>query len=180
MGVLLASVPAMALPTSLTFDEVYDAHAAFVWRVVRRLGVREADVADVVQDVFVVVHRQLGGFEGRSSVRTWVYGIAARCASTQRRRAHVVRETGGEVPERSVEPDQAASLDRRQARARLDRLLDELSDDQRAVFVLYELEELPMAEIAEVLGCPVQTAYSRLHAARKVISSAALAQGATV
>jgi RNA polymerase sigma-70 factor (ECF subfamily) len=167
----------MALPTSLTFDEVYDAHAAFVWRVVRRLGVREADVADVVQEVFLVVHRQLGGFEGRSSVRTWVYGIATRCASTHRRRAHLTREASGDVPESSIEPDQPTSIDRRQARARLDRLLDELSDDQRAVFVLYELEELPMAEIADVVGCPVQTAYSRLHAARKVISSAASAQG---
>lgn len=168
---LASSIPAVA--TAPPFDEVYAAHAAFVWRVVRRLGVREADVPDVAQEIFLVIHRQLPGFEGRSTVRTWVYGIASRCAAAYRRRAHVVRERAGDVPEQAVAAPQQGGLDARDARATLDRLLDQLTDDQREVFVLYELEDLAMPEIAELLGCPLQTAYSRLHAARRRVAAAA-------
>src|SRR5262245_65871367 len=77
----------------MTFREVYDEHFRFVWRSLRRLGVRESDVADAVQDVFVVVHRRLGDFEGRSKVTTWLYGICYRVAKDRRRVAYVRRET---------------------------------------------------------------------------------------
>src|SRR4051812_1143348 len=77
---------------AVTVAEVFREHAPFVWRALRRLGVREADVEDACQEVFVVVHRRLADFEGRSSVRTWVYGICVRVASDWRKRAHVRRE----------------------------------------------------------------------------------------
>ena len=157
---------------SISFDEVYETHAAFVWRTVRRLGVREADVSDVCQEIFLVVHRKLSGFAARSSLRTWIYGIALRCASTHRRLAHVVRES----PEEKVELDQQFQPDGRATRAQMDRLLDRLDQDKREVFVLYELEELPMSEIATIVGCPLQTAYSRLHAAHKILTAAANGQ----
>ncbi|MDB4933116.1 MAG: polymerase sigma factor RpoE [Labilithrix sp.] len=152
--------------------EIFREHAPFVWRGLRRLGVPEADVEDVCQEVFVVVHRKLGDFEGRSSLRTWIYGIAARTASDYRRSGRVRREVVTDAPpDVAHEAGQHDALALKQARATLDRILDELDDDKRSVFVLYEIEELTMAEVADALGCPLQTAYSRLHAARKVVEA---------
>lgn len=164
----------MALVEPPVFADVYRDHARFVFRVLRRLGVAAKDVEDVCQDVFVVVHRKLPEFAHRSSVRTWLYGIALRCASDYRRRAHVVREAPNaiETVELTIDADQPDAIAQRQARAVLDRIIDGLDDDKRAVFVLYELEELTMAEVAEVVGCPLQTAYSRLSAARAAVEAA--------
>jgi RNA polymerase sigma-70 factor (ECF subfamily) len=152
--------------------DVFREHAPFAWRALRRLGIPESDVEDVCQEVFVVVHRKLGEFEGRSSLRTWIYGICARTASDYRRSARVRREIVTDAPpEAAHEGGQHDAIAMRQARAALDKILDELDDDKRAVFVLYEIEELTMAEVAEALSCPLQTAYSRLHAARKIVEA---------
>src|SRR5207302_10408961 len=75
-----------------SLSEVFRQYAPFVWRALRRLGVPESDVEDVCQEVFVVVHRKLGDFEGRSSLRTWIYGICTRTASDYRRSGRVRRE----------------------------------------------------------------------------------------
>jgi RNA polymerase sigma-70 factor, ECF subfamily len=155
-----------------SFEDVFRADVPFVWRVLRRLGVRDADIADVCQDVFVVVHRRLPDFDGRSAVRTWIYGICVRTASQYRRRAPQLREQPhDEVPETAVPADQESTVERRWARERLDAALARLDDDKRAVFVLYEIEELTMKDVAAALGCPLQTAYSRLHAARKEVEA---------
>lgn len=152
--------------------EIFRVYAPFAWRALRRLGIPEADVEDVCQEVFVVVHRKLGDFEGRSSLKTWIYGICARTASDYRRSGRVRREIVTEAPpEGAHDGGQHERVALRQARATLDRILDQLDDDKRAVFVLYEIEELAMAEVAEALGCPLQTAYSRLHAARKIVEA---------
>jgi RNA polymerase sigma-70 factor (ECF subfamily) len=160
--------------------EVFREYAPFAWRALRRLGVPECDVEDVCQEVFVVVHRKLGDFEGRSSIRTWIYGICARTASDYRRSGRVRRELVTDAPpDTAHDGGQQDAVALRQARAALDRILDELDDDKRAVFVLYEIEELTMAEVADALGCPLQTAYSRLHAARKLVEAGvAKARGA--
>jgi len=169
-----AAVTAAAQP-ALAFRDVYAEHLRFVWRVVCRLGVPADDAEDVCQEVFVVVHRKLAEFGHRSSVRTWLYGIAYRCASEYRRRAHVRRELPSTEPDvGAVDATQLETVERRRARGLLDRILAELDDDKRAVFVFYEIEHVPMAEVAEILGCPVQTAYSRLHAARRHVQAAAL------
>ncbi len=154
------------------FAEVYREHAGFVWRVLRRLGVHPADVEDACQDVFVVVHRKLPGFEARSSLRTWLYGIALRCAADHRRRGRRHPPAPTAVVEEAVAASQPEAIAERQARAELDEILDQLDDDKRAVFVLYELEELTMAEVAATVGCPLQTAYSRLYAARTSFEAA--------
>jgi RNA polymerase sigma-70 factor (ECF subfamily) len=152
---------------------IFDEHARYVIRTLRHLGVGEADVDDVAQEVFVTVHRKLAEFEGRSKLRTWLYAICLRVASDHRRRAYVVRERATDNPpvdtgERSGnEPD--TSLE---SRAFVQQLLAELDDDKRQVLVLYEIEGLTMREVAEVVGCPLQTAYSRLHAARDVLQAA--------
>lgn len=152
---------------------IFDEHARYVIRTLRHLGIREADVEDVAQEVFVTVHRKLAEFEGRAKLRTWLYAICLRVASDHRRRAYVVRERTTDNPpvdtgERTgAEPD--ASFE---SRAFVQQLLETLDDDKRTVLVLYEIEGLAMREVAEVIGCPLQTAYSRLHAARELLQSA--------
>jgi RNA polymerase sigma-70 factor (ECF subfamily) len=137
------------------------------------LGVAPGDIEDVCQEVFIVVHRRLDGFEHRSSVRTWLHGICVRVASDYRRKRRTkpepveLVEHDGEVAATQVE-----RLAEQEARELLDALLDRLDENKRAVFVLYEIEQVPMQEVAEAVGCPLQTAYSRLHAARREISAA--------
>jgi RNA polymerase sigma-70 factor, ECF subfamily len=156
-----------------TVQHIFAEHASFVWRTLRRLGVREADVDDLCQDVFVVVHKKLAEFEARSSIRTWLYGICVRTASDYRRSARVRNEeVTSAVPEQSIPAEQHQAVERRRALERLDAVLDQLDDDKRAVFVLYEIERLSMSEVAEAVRCPLQTAYSRLHAARKHVELA--------
>ncbi|MBX3210135.1 MAG: sigma-70 family RNA polymerase sigma factor [Labilithrix sp.] len=141
--------------------------------MLRSLGVRPADVDDAFQETFVVVHRKLATYEARSTLRSWVYGICVRVAFRFRRRASATREiVTDEVPERVDPMTPAEHLREREAREILCAILDELDDDKRAVFVLFELEGLPMQEVAESLQCPVQTAYSRLRAAREAVDAA--------
>jgi RNA polymerase sigma-70 factor (ECF subfamily) len=165
---LTPSCSPVASRGSVTAQAIFREHAAFVLRVVRRLGVAPRDVEDVAQEVFVIVHRKLHTFNGESSVRTWLFGIASRVASDHRRRAHVRREClDDNFPLQVSEPSQAQAVHDRQLRETLDRALDELDEAKRAVFVLYEMEGVPMTEIAESQGCPLPTAYSRLREARE-------------
>lgn len=168
------SSPNLASPDSkLEFRRIVDEHAGFLWRALRHLGVRERDLEDVCQDVFLVAHRRFPDFRGDSSLRTWLYGIAVRLASEHRRRAHVRREVPTSEPPGADSP---ASGPERVARSELrdlfNSILDQLDDDKRAVFVLYEIEDLDMKEVSKALGCPLQTAYSRLHAARSFVAAA--------
>jgi RNA polymerase sigma-70 factor (ECF subfamily) len=154
----------------LTSQALFQEHCAFVWRVLRRLGVREADIADVCQDVFIAVHTQLPRFEGRSKPSTWIYGIARRRASSYRALARHRRE---QLSPLDVDPPNCAGTgdagdgpERARLRSELDALLELLDDDKREVFVLYEIEGLDMPEVVAIVGCPLQTGYGRLHAAR--------------
>ena len=161
------------VPTIPRFDEVFRVHAPLAWRALRRLGVREDDVEDLCQEVFVVVHRKLPEFEGRAKLSTWIYGICVRVASDHRKRAHMRYESPSDTaPEGRESAPQLHAVAEAQARVLLDAVLAELDDDKRAVFVLYEIEELPMADVALAVGAPLQTAYSRLHAARKQVLEA--------
>jgi len=174
-GVLTATADAPAVlrrereEAPPTFEEVYQQHFDFVWRLVRRFGVTEAHGDDVVQDVFLVVHRQLAGFEGRSSLRTWLYGITRRVVADHRKKQRRRRETDIEaVAERSSDrPGPEDRMEQKQAMAFLNRLLDELPDEQREVFVLAELEQLSAPEIVELTGTKLNTVYSRLRLARR-------------
>lgn len=154
-----------------TFVDVFRAYAAYVLGLLRRLGVHEADVEDVAQEVFVVVHAQLAGFEGRSTLKTWICGICIRKVSEYRRKAHRRREVMlAVVPEGEAPSDgQDQQLEQKQQAALLQQGLSRLSDKQLQVFMLYEIEELSMAEVAHALGCPRFTAYTRLHAARRAM-----------
>jgi len=155
----------------LSFKEVYDEHFRFVWRSLRRLGVPESDVADAVQDVFLVVHRRLGEFEGRSKVTTWLYGICYRVAHDRRRLAHVRRRADGDDGQLDDHADEnadvAAAAERRQGLEMLEAILDELPIGQRAVFTLFELDGMGGDAVAEMLAIPLGTVYSRLRIARE-------------
>jgi RNA polymerase sigma-70 factor, ECF subfamily len=165
----LAPEGAPAIPS---VGAIFAEQGAFVLRTLRRLGVRPADVEDAGQEVFIVVHRNLGRYDATSSLRGWLFGITTRVASDYRRRAYVRREQMTDPPpDEAAPPDQAERFEQAEARALLDRALDQLDDRQRAVFILYELEGLPMADVAELVNCPVQTAYSRLRIAREKVQS---------
>lgn len=173
-GATRSSAPAAApdAPPLPSAEAVFTEHAAFVLRSVRRLGVRESEVEDVAQEVFVIVHRKLATWNGTSTLRTWLFGITLRVASAHRRKAHVRREQldgGAADATRSVPPDQHDAVSRKELRQQLDRALDALDEGKRAVFVLYELEGVPMTEIAEGLGCALFTAYGRLREAREQV-----------
>ena len=137
------------------------------------MGVREADLPDMLQEVFVVVHRRLDTFDGSARMSTWLFGICRRIASNYRRRAHVRREKAtDDITERSHEDTpEAAAIARDRARL-LGELLDALDVEKRAVLVMYELEELSCPDIAEQLGVPVGTIYSRLHHGRDELKRA--------
>lgn len=153
----------------LDVTSIHAAHADFVWRSLYRLGVREADLPDMLQEVFVVVHRRLHTLQTEARVTTWLFGIAMRVASHYRRRAHRRRERA--VPEFDALETQTPSPERvaleSDARKTLERILDRMSLDKRAVFVMFELEELGCDEIATIVGVPTGTVYSRLHVARR-------------
>ena len=169
---VVSHLPGAPLPARpLDVIAVHDAHADFVWCSLQRLGVRPADLDDVSQEVFIVVHKRLHTFDGSSKLTTWLYGVCVKVAAAHRRRAWFRRETptadlpdAGEVPP-SDRPD--ALYAAHQARATLARVLDAMDIEKRAVFVMFEIDELPSEAIAGILGVPVGTVWSRLSAARK-------------
>lgn len=144
---------------------VYTEHHAFVWRSLSRLGVDDGRVDDGVHDVFMVVAQRLHEFEGRASMRTWLFAIAMRVAQSFRRDA--ARERARTTPlERAGEPVHSPH-DGADAARTLRRLLDRLDDDKRAVFVMAELEGMTAPEIAQVIDAKLATVYSRLRLARE-------------
>lgn len=175
VGALAGStgVPRAADSARPSLAAIHAEHARFVWATLHRMGVREADLDDMLQEVFVVVHRRLHTWDGTSRITTWLFGICLKVAAAHRRRAHVrheqiVREVPDAGSAAATPEDDAA---RRQARARLEAILDRLDLDKRVVFVMFEIEERSCADIAEEIGVPVGTVYSRLHAARSAFAA---------
>lgn len=154
---------------TLDAASVHAAHGAFLWATLQRLGARSADLDDVYQEVFVVLHRRLADYDPALPIRPWLYGICVRVVAASRRRAHVRRERLVDaVPEPdATAPSPEEGADRARRQRVLHEILDELDLERRAVFVMYEIDELPCDQIAEMTGVPVGTVHSRLHAARK-------------
>ncbi|HWB75093.1 MAG TPA: sigma-70 family RNA polymerase sigma factor [Nannocystaceae bacterium] len=145
-----------------TFDEVYAEHFAFVWRSLRALGVDSAAVDDAAQDVFIVVHDRLHTYDGRVKLRGWLFGIArnvARKHRERRGRTSPLQLVGEPAPlDETLQWRERASI--------VARFLDGLDEEQRAVFVLAQLEGATAPEIAAALGVNLNTVYSRLRTAR--------------
>jgi RNA polymerase sigma-70 factor (ECF subfamily) len=169
-GSTAASGAAGARPS---LEQVYTDHVDFVWRSIRRLGVPPAAVEDAVQDVFLVVSRRLAEFEGRSTLRTWLFAIVRRVARDHRPSR---REVGdAELIERAVDPDAPSPSDRAaeaEGARLLHALLATLDDEKREAFVLADLEQMPVPEVAQALGLNLNTAYSRVRAARQDLDRA--------
>jgi RNA polymerase sigma-70 factor, ECF subfamily len=159
------------------FEGVYRTHFDAVWRTLRRLGVPEKDATDAAQEVFLIAYRRLAEFEGRSSMKTWLFGIAFRVASNRRNRGSQRREVmdDGLVEALGVTSNFETEMEQRDLLRLLERVLDRLPLEQRAVFTLYEMEGLTGDEIAAALGVPAGTVRSRLRLAREAFSSQARA-----
>jgi RNA polymerase sigma-70 factor, ECF subfamily len=155
----------------MNFRAVYDEHVGFVFRTLDRFGVPERMVPDAVQEVFTVAFRAQDRFEGRSSMRTWLFGIARRVASDMRRSAaarhEVLDEAATDVPD--SKRDLHVWAERSEELARAEELLRSLPEEQRITFALFEIEEWTGAEIAEAYDVSVATVHSRLRLAREGI-----------
>jgi RNA polymerase sigma-70 factor (ECF subfamily) len=147
---------------------IVDANFDPLWRFLRRLGVAEADVDDAIQEVILVLARKLGQV-ALGSERSFVFSTAFRVASDMRKRSKRRREVDEaaltELPSSARDPEASAHAQRMVVL--FGRVLNQLSLEQRAVFVLYELEELTMAEIAQALELPLGTVASRLRRGRE-------------
>jgi RNA polymerase sigma-70 factor (ECF subfamily) len=156
------------------FDGIYESMVDYVWNVVCRLGVPQADAEDVLQEVFITVYRRLGEFERRAQLKTWVFTIAVHLVQHYfRTRA---RKPGDRATARGTEihalVDQrgngpASEVERRERYDALDRVLAQLDEAKRLVFVLAELEQMTLSEIGEIVGTNANTVATRLRAARQ-------------
>jgi RNA polymerase sigma-70 factor (ECF subfamily) len=160
------------------FEAIYGEHFAFVWRCLRGLGVPEAGLDDAAQDVFVIVHRRLSEFRGESTLRTWLYAIVRNVASNARRS----QRRKGEVAELPVDAaasagDPLESAQDRQAARFVQRFLEGVGDKKRELFVLAVIEQMSVPEVAEALGIPLNTAYTRLRSVRADFQAALAERG---
>jgi len=157
-----------------SFAAIFEAEFDYVYNTLRRFGVREADAIDQVQEVFIVVNQLLPDYDASRPIRPWLVAIAYRVAGRYRSLSRNVREVLDVTP---AEPTDTAPLadetiERDQARALALEAIDQIDLPRRTVFVLAEIDEVPIPEIAEALGIPVNTAYSRLRLAREDFESA--------
>jgi RNA polymerase sigma-70 factor (ECF subfamily) len=155
------------------FRATFEAELDYVWTTLRRLGVREADLEDVAHEVFLRVHARFAEYDPSRPIRPWLFGFALRVAADYRKLARNRREIPGEAEE-AIDPtpladEQLVALD---ARALVARGLEALDLDKRAVFVMHDLEGVLAADIAEALGLPLFTVYSRLRVARERFAAA--------
>lgn len=156
-------MPTTAWGSGLVVDqEFFQTHRAFVRRTLLRLGVVGSEVDDGIQEVFLAAVSSAERFAAGRSPRAWLYGIAVNIARSQRRRRRRFGYTSSEPPEISVPPNQEVELRQSAARSLIHRALDELPEEQRDVVVLHRLEGWPINVVADVVGCPVATAHSRL------------------
>ncbi|MGH7434499.1 MAG: RNA polymerase sigma factor [Polyangiaceae bacterium] len=166
-----------------SFRAIYDDYFDFVWTSTRRLGVPVDAVDDVVQEIFVVVSARLGTIEQPASLRSWIYGVVRRTVSTYHRKRRVRSTNESFDPfEDCANPMQPSPLDlavQSDEIRLLWCLLGELGPLKREVFILAELEDMAMPEIAEAVGIPLNTAYSRLRVARQEFELALARQTAS-
>lgn len=173
----LRTVPASVAPwlhrqrvepePTLDFARVFDAHATFVWRVLRRLGVPDADAEDAVQEVFIVVHAKCREYEERGSIRSWLFAISRQVASHRRRSVARRERTRASLPEVPPPANPQELAMRGEAVALVQAFLAQLDEPQAIVFYLADVEGMTAPEIAGALGVNLNTVYGRLRTARQ-------------
>ena len=159
---------AMAPTDERRFGQIVHGNVDFIWRCLRRMGIPSAEVDDAVQQVFLVAAAKLGTILPGSE-RAFLFATASRIAANSRRSFHRRDEAHHRLmhAETAQNPTPEELTDRRQARALMDRVLEEMPNELREVFVLFELEELSIAELADLLAIPIGTVGSRLRRARE-------------
>jgi RNA polymerase sigma-70 factor (ECF subfamily) len=144
-----------------SFTRLFEEHFSFVCRSLQRLGVREADLEDIAQELFLAVHRALPESDRTRPLKPWLFGFAVRYASNYRRLAW---HKGRELDDMPVSPK---LHDKLAAKRTVLAALERLDFDKRVVLVMHDLEELTAPEIAQELGIPLNTVYSRVRLARE-------------
>jgi RNA polymerase sigma-70 factor (ECF subfamily) len=156
-----------------TIAEVYERHAALIWRIVRRQGIPDAAAEDVMHEVFLVVQRRLHEFDGRAALSTWLFHLARGVVSNYKRgRARERARLEVVAPPTSSMPDPEHAALRREAAGFVREFLRGLDVDKREVFELVEIDGIAVPEVAELLGLNLNTAYSRLRLARQAFARA--------
>ena len=158
------------------FSQIYAQYFSFVWSSARRLGVEPAAIDDLVQEIFIVIHARVDTLERPEALRSWIYGVVRRTVSTY----HRGRRTRGSIgltpaAEEEIVSHAPTPLEQTEQNADLEllqSLLSQLDEPKREVFSLVELEELTVPEVADALEIPLNTAYSRLRAAREAFDAA--------
>jgi RNA polymerase sigma-70 factor (ECF subfamily) len=151
--------------------EAFQRELDYVWRTLRRLGVPPAEVEDMTQEVFLALRRSWSEYDSSRPLRPYLFGIAFRLTSAQRRKRD--REVAlGVIDILDAAPGPEDVLDRKRARALVLSALEAIPLRRRAVLVMHDLDDVPMADVASVLSIPLFTAYSRLRKARKELESA--------
>lgn len=166
----------LVTPPRPSFVEVYREHAAYVWHSLRRLGVPERDRPDQVHDVFVVVLRRLDDFDSARPMKPWLFGISYRVAAAYRRRGYTRNEdvkAEEAIARASTTGDVDAALRRRDAQIVVQEALRLMDLDQRAIFILHDVDGVPVPDCVADLGAPLPTLYSRLRIAREKLARVA-------
>lgn len=162
-----------AADAAATFRRVFAAELGYVWRTLRRLGVQERDVEDVTHEVFIDVFRKLGAYDSRRPLRPWLFGFCFRAASEYRRAArHRVEVLTDAIDGPTTAPLAEEAISRAEEARLVQDALGAIDLDRRAVLVAYELDEIPMKDIAETLQIPLHTGYSRLRVGREEFATA--------
>lgn len=154
-----------------SFRAIFERDLGYVWTSLRRLGVPARDLEDLSHDVFFRVHQRLADYDRERPFRPWLFGFCFRVASDYRRRSANQRELlGAELEPTDPSPDALDRLVQAEAMSLAQLVLQSLELDRRAVFVMHDVDGVPVPEVAEALGIPLNTAYSRLRLARQQFS----------
>ncbi len=167
---------------ALDFRTLYHEYKSKVYGTVTHVVGRTNEIDDIVQNVFLEIHRSLPRYKGNSKLSTWIYRVAVNVAlqyirKKKRRKVFLFFDTEQESRNERLAHDERGRYESRDLMARLEKQLEKLSEKKRVVFVLHELEGLPVDRIAEVCDVPVNTVRSRLHAARTEVMSRMKRQG---
>jgi RNA polymerase sigma-70 factor (ECF subfamily) len=152
------------------FRQLYQLYFGFTWRVLGHLGVPSHALDDAVQEVWLTVHRRLASFQGRSALRTWLFGIALNVVRNQRRTdGRRTRHLAAIVTTPAAAPDPQQLHEGQEAWSLVERFLATLDEQRRAIFVCNLLEHLSAEETAEATGVDVATVYKRVRSLRHAL-----------
>ena len=169
----VSRVQARASAGGPDFRTIFEEQFSYVWNSLRHFGAREGELEDLAHEVFLRVHERFDEYDPSRPLRPWLFAFAFRVASAHRRLARHRAEVLAPGPD----PIDAATradevMIRREDRSLALAALEAIDIDRRAVFLLHEIDEVPIPEVAAALGIPTATAYSRLRLARQDLNAA--------